>query len=142
MNLMSLRAERRLFQIVVLLGSLVPILAGGAGVVAGTRMIKGLLVDNADLQSHFRYLSGLLLGIGMAFVFCSRDLDRRAPLFNALALIVVTGGLSRLLGFALVGAPSAGHRFGLVMELIVVPALMVWLRRVRRRSALERAAAL
>lgn len=135
MSFLSVRAERRLFQIVVVVGSLVPILAGGAGALHGPGMIKGLLVTNPDLESHFRYLSGLLLGIGIAFVFCIRDIERRALLFNALGLIVVTGGLARLLGFALVGTPSAGHLFGLVMELVVVPALMLWLRRVRRRSA-------
>lgn len=77
-------AERRLFQIVVLLGTMVPILAGGAGAFEGPAMIKGLVKSSPDLESHFRHLSGLLLGIGIAVVFCIRDIERRAPLFNAL----------------------------------------------------------
>jgi hypothetical protein len=43
---------------------------------------------------------------------------------------VVAGGLARLLGLITTGAPSRGHVFGLGMELIVVPLLMLWQWRV------------
>ena len=33
-------------------------------------MIHAFHTVNADLDSHFSYLSGLLLGIGVAFLFC------------------------------------------------------------------------
>jgi hypothetical protein len=88
---------------------------------------------NTDLDSHFRYLSGLLLGIGFAFIYCALAIERRAMLFRALGLIVILGGLARLFGAVVHGLPSGGHRFGLMMELIVVPAVLMWHARVGQR---------
>ena len=47
-------------------------------------------------------------------------------------MLVVAGGLARLLSWVTVGAPSAGHRLGLMMELGVVPLLMLWQARIAR----------
>ena len=128
--MVGIRAERRLFRVGVLIASLVPILAGAAGALQGAAMIKGVDSAGPDLDSHFRYLSGLLLGVGIGFVFCTFDLQRRSPLFNALGVIVIAGGLARLLGVALGGLPAAAHLFALLMELLVVPGLLLWLRRI------------
>ena len=87
-------AERRLFQLVVFVGALVPISAGAAGVLQGPGMIHGLVPWNADLDSHFRYLSGILLGIGFAFVFSVIRIERRSVLVRTLSFIVITGGLA------------------------------------------------
>jgi hypothetical protein len=46
---------------------------------------------------------------------------------------VIAGGMARALSWAMVGAPSTGHRLGLAMELGVVPLLMLWQARVARR---------
>ena len=51
--------------------------------------------------------------------------------------MVIMGGLARALSWFMVGAPNVGHRFGLVMELVVVPLLMLWQARVARRTALD-----
>lgn len=98
MSISAPRAERRAFQAIVFLASIVPIAAGAAGMFIGPRMLHGIATAGPDLESHFRYLSGLLLGIGLAFVACVRDLDRRAGTFRILGMIVIVGGLKRLLG--------------------------------------------
>ena len=124
--------ERRLFQITVLVATIVPIAAGGRGALIGPAMIHGGLPAPPDLDSHFRYLSGLLLGIGLAFAWAVPRVERHVGLFRALGLIVILGGLARLLGAIEEGAPGTAHRFALVMELIVVPALLLWLGRIER----------
>lgn len=126
--------ERRLFQLVVLVAALVPVAAGVDGALVGPAMIRGVGVSSPDLQSHFRYLSGLLLGIGIGFMLCALDIERRASLFRALGFIVITGGLARLIGVLSLGLPGGAHRFALVMELGVMPALILWLGRFERRS--------
>lgn len=126
------RAERRLFQIVVWIATLVPLSAGAAGIGLGPRMMKHLASTNPDLESHFRYLSGLLFGIGVAFAFSAAQPERRAGLFRALGFIVIAGGLARLLGVLLAGWPGAGDIFGLAMEVVTVPLLLLWLRRIER----------
>lgn len=127
--------ERRLFRIVVVLASIVPIAAGTAGVLIGPRMLHGVASASPDLESHFRYLSGLLLGIGLAFVACVADLDRRIGLYRSLSLIVILGGLVRLLGAIEHGTPTGANRLAFVMELVVVPLLLIWLGRIERRRS-------
>jgi hypothetical protein len=104
-------------------------------VLRGAAFIKGVGGGAPiDLDSHFRYLSGLLLGLGLAFAWCIPAIERRTLLFRALGLIAVLGGLARLLGLVLGGVPSAGHVFGLAMELGVVPLLLLWQARVARQG--------
>jgi hypothetical protein len=50
-----------------------------------------------------------------------------------LGAFVIAGGLARALSLVEIGAPSFGHRFGLAMELGVVPLLLLWQARVARR---------
>ena len=81
---MSASTERRVLQAAILLAGLVPLLAGGAGVIQGPAMMKGIDPGgaSADLDSHFRYLSGLLLGFGLAFLSCVPAIERRTTLFR------------------------------------------------------------
>lgn len=131
---MTADGERRALQIAVAVACLVPASAGLLGIVESATMLKGVRAPlSIDLDSHYRYLSGLLLGIGLAFAACIRNIERNTALFRTLGLIVVTGGLARLLGLVVAGSPGSGHVFGLAMELGVVPLLMLWQARIARR---------
>ncbi|HEX8578666.1 MAG TPA: DUF4345 domain-containing protein [Allosphingosinicella sp.] len=129
--------ERRLLQAVILLACLVPLLAGGAGVARGPAMLSGIDPGTGplDLDSHFRYLSGLLLGMGIGFVICVRAIERRTAVFRALGLLAVLGGSARLYSALTIGLPGPGHIFGLFMELGTVPLLLLWQGRVARLFA-------
>ena len=128
--------ERRLLQIVVAIACLVPLLTGGESIVRGVVMLHGAPdPPPPDLDSHFRYVSGIFFALGIAFATTVPAIERMGPRFRLLGAMVVTGGLARALSWALIGAPSVGHRFGLVMELVVVPLLMLWQARVERRAA-------
>lgn len=131
---MTQHSERRLLQIAVAIACLVPLLAGGAGVIEGPDMAGGkAIARSADLGSHFRYLSGLLLGLGIAFAASIPTIEKRGELFAALSFLVVVGGLARLASLLTDGAPGTAHMLALVMELGVVPCLFLWQRRVARR---------
>ncbi|HEY0113803.1 MAG TPA: DUF4345 domain-containing protein [Allosphingosinicella sp.] len=130
-----MKAERRLLQAAVALGCVVPLLAGGAGMIGGPAFLSGVGSDvPADLDSHFRYLSGLLFAIGLAFASCIPEIERRTARFRLLALLVFIGGLGRLLGLLSSGVPGTGHVFGLAMELGTVPLLVLWQTRVASRA--------
>lgn len=133
---MDAAIERRLFQGAVLVASIVPIAAGTAGVLLGPKMLHGVGSASPDLESHFRYLSALLLGMGLAFVACVRDLDGRAGVYRVLSLIVMLGGLGRLIAAWECGGPTGVNRLAFVMELVVVPLLLLWLGRIERRFGL------
>ena len=88
-----------------------------------------------DLDSHVRYLSGLLLGIGLVFWATIPGIERRGAIFRALTGIVFIGGLGRLLGVLIVGVPSTPMAAALGMELVVTPLLCLWQSRVAASSA-------
>ena len=130
---MDLPLERRLLQAIIGIFCLVPLAAGLIGIVDGAGMIGDVARGSVDLDSHFRYLSGLLLAIGAGFAASIPGIERRGALFPALAAIVIVGGLARLLSLAIDGTPGPGHLFGLGMELGVVPLLLLWQRSLARR---------
>ena len=132
--LMRYATERRLLQGAVAIAGLVPVSAGAAGVLLGVAMMPGAAATAHDLDSHLRYLSGLLLGIGLVFWSRVPAIEKGPGLFRVLAAIVVVGGLARLLGVLLAGSLSLPMQLALVMELVVTPLLAVWQARVAGRA--------
>jgi hypothetical protein len=122
--------ERRFLQIAIGIGALIPIGAGLSGVLLGPAM-TGAAAD-VSTDSHVRYLSGLLLGIGLAFWSAIPRIEHRTGRFRLLTLIVFVGGLARLYGLAVAGVPSAPMMGGLAMELLVTPLLCLWQARIAR----------
>jgi hypothetical protein len=117
-------------QIAVAVCSLVPILAGGAGVLLGPALVAN--AGDRDLDSHFRYLSGLLLAIGLAYATGVPGIERKRVRFLLLGGIVFVGGLGRLWSLLSFGAPSPIMLGALAMELVVTPLLTLWQLRVAR----------
>lgn len=113
------------------LAALVPILAGAAGALTGTGFLDEAAGPATD--SHLRYLSGLLLALGLGVAWCAGDLERRGGVFTLLCGAVALGGLARLGGLAATGTPPLTHLLALGMELGVTPALWLWSRRAPRR---------
>ena len=129
---MSPAIEKRLLQIVVAIACLVPLTAGPTGIVRGAGwMAHGPVA--ADLDSHFRYMSGIFTGVGLAFASCIPAIETKGARMRLLVAFVVLGGLARALSWAEVGPPNPGNRFGLGMELVVTPLLALWQARVARR---------
>lgn len=126
--------ERRVLQMVVALACLVPLTMGAKSVVSGPGFLGHPPVIPRDLDSHFRYVSGIFLAVGIAFASCVPRIEMKGERFRLLGWLVVAGGLSRLVSLVAVGAPSSGHMLGLVMELGVVPLLMLWQVRVARHG--------
>jgi hypothetical protein len=126
-------SERRALQIVVAVASSIPICAGAAGVLLGPAMVDAAAAPIAA-DSHYRYLSGLLLAIGIAFATTIPRIETRTARFRLLTAIVVAGGLGRLLSLLLRGAPDAPMLAALVMELVVTPALALWQGRIANQA--------
>jgi hypothetical protein len=125
--------ERRLLQQVVAIAAILPVAAGLYGVLFGQALTNEHVSVSGD--SHFRYLSGLLLAIGLCFWSTVPRIETKTGRFRLLAAIVVLGGLGRLVGLALTGIPSFFMLGGLAMELVVTPILTLWQTRVANRYA-------
>ena len=113
--------ERRLLQATIAMAALVPVGGGGWGAL-------GLWHDDG----HSRYLSGLLLGIGLTFWWTIPTIERRGAIVRSLAIIVVIGGLARL---ATTIQHGSALSLPLAMELAVTPLIALWRERVERRLA-------
>ena len=124
--------ERRGLQAAILIAGIVPVSAGLAGVIMGAGMAGGA---SLDLDSHVRYLSGLLLGLGLLFWAMVPTIEQHGPIIRALTILVVIGGLARLAGLLFVGTPSEPMVAALAMELVVTPLLCLWQMRVAALSA-------
>ncbi len=130
---MTIATERRLLQVVVALACLVPLSVGGQSILHGPGFLGHPPVIPRDLDSHFRYISGIFFAVGVAFASCIPGIERHGPRFRLLGALVAAGGLARLVSLASVGVPSNGHVFGFAMELGAVPLLMLWQASVARR---------
>jgi hypothetical protein len=118
--------EKRLLQIVVAVACLVPLSVGGQSILHGPGFLGHASVIPTDLDSHFRYISGIFFALGLGFVSCVPAIENKGPRFRLLGAMVVCGGLARVVSLLAVGPPSRGHVFGLAMELGVVPLLVLW----------------
>ena len=133
--MLSWSSERRLLQGVVAVGACVPVAAGLAGAWRGAAMFGARLPVDGELASHIHYLSGLLLGIGLAFWASLPRIEQQGPRFRLLATIVLIGGIARLCAAIATGSWSKGTAAALTMELAVTPALALWQRSLAARSS-------
>jgi hypothetical protein len=127
--------ERKLLQQAIAIAATIPVAAGLYGVLFGQALTGDAVSISAE--SHFRYLSGLLLGIGLCFWSTLPSIENQTGRFRLLTLLVVIGGLGRLIGLALTGLPSLFMMGGLIAELIIAPARCLWQTRVANRYAEE-----
>ena len=109
-----------------------PVGGGLAGALLGDAMLGGGH-GNPALDSHVRYLSGLLLGIGLAFWEAIPQIERRTGRVRLLTVIIVLGGLIRLIGILFVAFPGLPMTLALGMELVVTPLICLWQTRIARR---------
>jgi hypothetical protein len=121
--------EKRALQIAIALAGLVPVTAGAAGA-----LNPGFLDLAGHLQTltHAAYLSGLLLGIGLAFWSLIPAIEKQGRIFALLTAIVFLGGLARLYTAIRLGVWTPTVIWPLAMELGVTPALWLWQRRLSR----------
>ena len=130
-----LTREKRLLQQTVGLLSVVPFATGLYGVLFGPALTNETVSVSGD--SHFRYMSGLLVGIGLCFWSTIPDIENKTGRFRLLTLVVFVGGLGRLLGLVLTDVPSFLMLGGLVIELVVTPLICLWQTRIANRYAEE-----
>jgi hypothetical protein len=124
--------EKHALQCVVGALAAIPVLAGLEGIVSGPEFLGVGHSWPADLDSHFRFLSGIFLAMGVAWYSCIPAIEANAARFQLLAALTFAGGLARLFSLGVAGPPSLGHLGGLGIELIVVPLLVLWQARIAR----------
>lgn len=134
---MSAAAEKRLLQLVMAVTLLLPMSAALAGVSGGPKFLGHPPVIPTDLDSHFRYVSGLFLGMLLLFATCIPRVEHKGARLRMLGAMVMLGGTARLWSLVSVGVPSTGHIAGLGIELVELPLLLLWQVRIANRFAVR-----
>jgi hypothetical protein len=132
MSVLSPIRERCLLQSAVAVLGFVPVLAGAAGVVWGLGALDAQFRPTLSEDSHLRYLSGLILAIGLGFWSTVSSIEVQGPRFRLLTCLVLVGGLARLYALARYGMPGIAMLMALVLELAVTPGLAIWRERVQQ----------
>ena len=135
---MSPRIEKRLLQAIVAAACLVPLITGGWSILHGPGFLGHPSVIPVDLDSHFRYISGIFFAVGIAFASCVPGIETKGPRFRLLGALVIMGGLARVISLVAVGMPSKGHLLAFAMELGIVPLLLLWQAAFARRWRMNR----
>jgi hypothetical protein len=131
----NIQRERKLLQQTVAMAAILPAAVGLYGILFGQALTGDAVSISAE--SHFRFLSGLLFGIGLCFWSTVPSIEEKTNRFRILTLLVVVGGLGRLTGLVLTGLPSFFMIASLAIELIVAPVLCLWQTRIANRYAEE-----
>lgn len=114
----------------------VPVATGLLGVIGGPARVPGGATDDpnatvtASLDSEYRFVNLFWLAAGILLWFTLRQPEKRADVTRALLGLAALGGLPRLLSLARTGAPHPVFRAATVLELVIVPLVIVWHRRV------------
>ena len=119
---------RRAAQASFAVAGIVPVVAGLWGV------FHPFAGSVGSLLNHGRYLSGLLLAIGLAFWAAIPEIERLTTRIRVLTAVVVIGGVCRLLGVVMGDLLSPSVAGALVMELGVTPLLCFWQSRLVPRG--------
>jgi Domain of unknown function (DUF4345) len=116
--------ERKLLQIAFAIAGLALVGFGLAGVFFGASFA------DVVMDSYFRFLKGMLLGIGLVYWSSIPDIERHGERVALVTFILVLGAVPQLMAVIGHGVPTIGILVGLAGELIFAPLLWVWHRHV------------
>ena len=126
-------AERLALQLSLTLAAGVAVVTGAFGIARGLALFD--LSGTVSADSHVRYFSGLLLGIGLAFWSAVPKIETHANRLRLLSAIVVCGGMGRLCALVIAGMPHNAALFALANETLVPVLICLWQARVARQMA-------
>ena len=124
--------ERRLLQAAIALTGLAAVGFGLAGVLIGTSF-SGVITD-VTMDSYVRFLKGMLLAIGLIYWSAIPAIEQHGERIAGVTFILVLGAVPRLLAVIAHGFPTIGILLSLVGELVIVPLIWLWQRRLARRG--------
>ena len=130
-------ADWRVFRIVVAVIGLVLLAIGLYEVITGAKGVPGFTgTSDASLESSYRFLAGVFLGAGAAFIAIAIKFQWAQVLFFVCGMIFL-GGLSRVLSWALSGTPTPIAIFQMIAELVFPPVVVVWYMWINRTQKLR-----
>ncbi|VWX59567.1 DUF4345 domain-containing protein [Sphingorhabdus sp. 109] len=122
-----------ILRIVTILVGLVPLFLGVTGILFGAAEHSGGDAVSTALDSQYRYLAGVYVAIGLMILWSAGDIRGRADLLRFAMLGWFVGGIARAVSWTTVGEPASWQVSGMIVELVVPVALLLWQHRVLKR---------
>ncbi|CAF0966265.1 unnamed protein product [Rotaria sordida] len=114
------------------LSALVPISNGLLGIIKGPAMLEKAIRCTIPLDSHFRYLSGLPLAMGILLLRSLPNIEHDGSDLRRVTLLIFIGGLGRLWGLI-----TSGYDTNTVIvtlsELFVLPLACIYQNHIQKK---------
>ncbi|NYE96713.1 hypothetical protein FHU41_002963 [Psychromicrobium silvestre] len=131
------RADWKVFRLVVALLGLVIVGFGLFDLFTGTSGLPDAISEkNATLESNYRFLAALMVGVGAAFIAIAIKFTWANVLIFVCATIFL-GGLARVVSWAISGLPNVLMILLMIIELVVPPVIAVWYLWINRTQKLR-----
>lgn len=120
-------------QVILAILSVIPILVALLGVTQGlTRWLPNTSIT-PDFDSHYRYITGYYLSLGMLGLWMIPKIENHTSLFRIVCASVFMGGVGRVFSIAQVGIPSLPMLLFTGLELCF-PLLILWQAKTSRSA--------
>jgi len=97
---------KRGLQITIAILSLVPLSIGAIGIVLGTSRWLPANTITPDFDSHYRYIAGYYVSLGLLGLWVIPRIERHTGLFRVICASVFMGGVGRVASIFQVGLPG------------------------------------
>lgn len=124
---------RKIFKVVLMLLSLIPLYFAVTGFFSGAASVNdGVSVTNS-LDNQFRYFSAYYLSLFLLIWWVLGDIDNRGGVFRLVILAIFAGGIARAYSYLQLGPPRPDLMGAMLLEL-GAPVLILWQRHIAHAS--------
>jgi hypothetical protein len=122
---------KRGLQLTLAVLSMIPILVGVTGIVLGTSRWLPANMIAPEFDSHYRYIAGYYISLGMLGLWIIPSIEKHRSLFRIVCASVFMGGIGRVVSISQVGLPGSMALFFTAFELCF-PLLLFWQAKLSR----------
>jgi hypothetical protein len=110
----------------------VPVASGLSGILAGPAGVPGGAPATASVDSEYRFVNTFWAAAGVLLWWSLRKPEERKTVTRLTLGTAAFGGIPRLLAWRASGRPHPLFQFTIVLELLIVPAVLIWHLRTYR----------
>jgi hypothetical protein len=127
--------RRRALQVTLGILSVIPFLSGLTGMLVGPAILPK---DNSRVEpsadSEYRFINAIWFATAPLIWSAIPHIEQRTGLARSLGAAVFTGGVARLISWRTTGRPHPQFVAATVLELVGIPAVVIWQSRVAQLS--------
>jgi hypothetical protein len=118
-------------QLTLAILSIIPLCVGIVGIVQGTSRWLPADMITPEFDSHYRYIAGYYMSLGMLALWIIPRIEKQKELFRILCAAIFMGGVGRVASILQWGVPSPIGLFFTIFELCF-PLFLFWQAKVSR----------